>query len=152
VVFRLRNQNDPKMTFSLTKGTWLDILDLAEDHGWNPMGAVLPGQWIEPEDDFFSYGMQRMAYGNGDKEEDRLVVFEDALNLADALEQAFLAYEPVYLPATYFLFEPLDRDNHLPPGIGVILATIDFCRQGAFWIEARQLQGGEHGYNSYEHI
>jgi hypothetical protein len=138
------------MTFSMTNGTWFDILDLAEDHGWNPMGAVLPGQWIEPELNFSSYGILSPANGNGDKEETRLVVIEDALNLADALERAFLAYEPVYLPATYFVFEPLDRDDHLPPGIGVILATIDFCRQGAFWIEARRLLGGEPGYDSGE--
>jgi hypothetical protein len=66
------------------------------------------------------------------------VLFEDALNLADALEQAFLDYEPVRVPASYYLFEPEDPALRRRPGIGAMAALIDFCRQGSFWLESHR--------------
>jgi hypothetical protein len=66
-----------------------------------------------------------------------VVVLEDALNLADALERAYLDYEPdtacsfteVDLPGSGKI---LSRPN---PAIGTIAAVVDFSRLGAFRIE-----------------
>jgi hypothetical protein len=66
-------------------------------------------------------------------EESQLVLLEDALNLADALDQAFLEYEPLRLPASYFLFDNGWVNGR--PSIGAILEVINFCRSGAFLVE-----------------
>lgn len=65
----------------------------------------------------------------------RLVLFEDALNLVDALDRAYQAYEPVKVPASYFLFEPDDPALRLRPSLGALAAAIEICRQGSFSIE-----------------
>jgi hypothetical protein len=72
------------------------------------------------------------AYESG-----RLVLLDDALNLADALERAFLAYEPErvrsYIDLTLAgVFGPAKNGR---PGIGVILEVERLCQSGAFWIE-----------------
>ena len=137
---RLKNQNDAQMTLSLTTDTWFNLLDLAEEHGWNPMGTALPDRWPGFEPDVGDYYFDNGDNWNGAGSGDRLVLLEDALNLADALEEAFMVLEPVYVPASFFYFEPLDPTNHRRPGLGALLAAIDFCRLGAFWIEPfRQL-------------
>jgi hypothetical protein len=137
VVYRLRNEKDPNNTIHLTKETWYSILDLAEEYGWNPMGAVLPGQFQSYElPSAGSYlGVPLNWYWNGGSEDDRLVVFEDALNMADALDRAFMEYEPLRVPASYFFFEPIDQVIPFRPSIGALSAVIDICRTGAFWIE-----------------
>jgi hypothetical protein len=136
---RLINERDPDRTLSITNETWLGIVDLAEEYGWNPVGAIFPGQWVELEP-FFSGGHYERP-GNGNHDGSRLVVFEDALNLADALETAFLAYEPSFMPASFFLFEPRDWRVNLKPSIGAIQAVLELCHKGAFWIEWYHPQG-----------
>jgi hypothetical protein len=137
VVYRLRNEKDPNNIILLTRETWYSILDLAEEYGWNPMGAVLPGEFHEyglsPAGSYL--GVALTLYWNGGSEDGRLVVLEDALNMADALERAFMEYEPVRVPASYFFFESLDQTNPTRPGLGALTAVIDICRTGAFWIE-----------------
>lgn len=135
MAYRLQNQNNPEHTLTLTVDTWFGLLDLAEEQGWYPLGPVVPGQWSDPEDELAGYPLEFHPNGNGDGEEGRLVILEDALNLADALEQAFLAYEHVFMPASFFYFEPLDPAVRLRPSIGALAAVIDFCQLGAFWIE-----------------
>jgi hypothetical protein len=137
VVYQLRNDKYPDNTICLTREAWYGILDMAEEYGWNPMGAVLPGQFEAYElSPFGTYlGRPLNLYWNGGSNDGRLVVIEDALNLADALERAFLEYEPVRVPASYFLFEPLDGSMPSRPSIGALSAVIDICRTGAFWIE-----------------
>ena len=80
-----------------------------------------------------------LPYGNGQgtwlAETRRLVLFEDALNLVDALDRAYQAYEPLRVPANYFLFEPEDPRLRLRPSLGALAAAIDVCRQGSFSIE-----------------
>lgn len=120
----------------MSKAAWYDILDLAEAYGWNPLGTV-PDEWYSHALDLHgdSFDEQDRWYTNSDGA--RLVLLEDALNLADALERAFLADEP---PGSSYSPEntppgradPLSR---LQPGIGAISAVLDFCRLGAFWIE-----------------
>ena len=66
----------------------------------------------------------------------RLVLLEDALNLVDALDRAYQAYEPAKVPASYFLFEPEDPRLRLRPSLGALAAAIDVCRQGSFSIES----------------
>jgi hypothetical protein len=64
-------------------------------------------------------------------------MLEDALNLADALELAFLEYEPLN-PRKFpeiSLAGVVNPLHELHPSIGVINALVDLCRQGAFWIE-----------------
>ena len=146
MVIRMRNERHPKMTLNLALYAWSEVLELALDYGWNPMGAVIPGHWYQ-EMSIDSYypriGIPRTlspeniidqieSAANG---RNKQVLFEDALNLADALEQAFLEYEPRRVPASYFLFEPEDPALRLRPGIGAVNAVIDFCRQGSFWLE-----------------
>jgi hypothetical protein len=137
VVYQLWNDRDPDNTVYLTREAWYGILDLAEEYGWNPRGAVLPGQYenyeLSPAGVYL--GVPLSLYWNGGTEDGRLVVVEDALNLADALERAFMEYEPVRVPASYFLFEPLDQPFPSRPSIGALAAVLEICRTGAFWIE-----------------
>lgn len=137
MVYQLRNDKYPDNTINLTRESWYGILDMAETYGWNPMGAVLPGQYdhYEPSSAGYYLGTPLSLYWNGGSQDGRLVVFEDALNLADALDRAFMEYEPVRVPASYFLFEPLDRSFQSRPSIGALAAVIEICRCGAFWIE-----------------
>lgn len=147
MVFRLRNENDPAYTLSITSDTWYGVLDLAGEYGWNPMGTVMPGQWDELEVALAGYFLEKPFYwrsnGNGmngyEIEERRLVSFEDALNLADALDHAFLEYEPLRVPASFYLFEPREKGWSLRPSIGAIIELVNFCRAGGFWIEHQQL-------------
>lgn len=134
---RLRNQNDPRRTLSLSNEAWFSILDLAEVYGWNPMGTVLPEMWYSAGPEPAGYDPERWENTFTNEENARLVLLEDTLNLADALEQAFLEYEPertrMFLQASPSnLIEPASR---LRPGIGAVVAVLDFCRLGAFWIE-----------------
>ena len=136
---RLRNQREPQKILSLAYQAWYNILDLAELYGWNPLGAVLPGQWPEETsiDSYFPMSVWDWHARGGD-EQPRLVLLEDALNLADALEQAFREYEPQRMPASYFLFQPEDLVMGGRPSIGALSAIIDLCRQGAFFIEVQR--------------
>lgn len=135
----MRNESKPDKTLSLTATAWSGILELALVYGWNPLGAALPGSFHE-EISIESY--YPVAYWDhsdgGNHRPPRLVLLEDALNLADALEQAFLEYEPVRVPASYYVFEPEDQELRMRPSIGAISAVIDFCRLGSFWVEQYQ--------------
>jgi hypothetical protein len=136
VPFRLVNENNPDLSLSLTSDTWYEILDLAEVYGWNPMGTALPGRWGNFEAALAGYYPDPPRRLNGGHEsEERLVLLEDALNLADALDEAFLEYEPMRVPASFFLFEPRDGSFDLKVSIGALHAVADFCRYGSFWIE-----------------
>ena len=135
MIYRLKNENGTDQSLHLTGESWHGILDLAEEYGWNPMGALWAG-----EDE--GYGLPAAGthlgvslYWNGGSEHRRLVVFEDALNLADALERAFIEIEPKRLPASYFFFEPQDQSTPVRPGLGALMAVIEICRRGPFWIE-----------------
>ena len=143
MAIRLRNEKDPQRLLNLAVSAWWGILELALDYNWNPMGAALPGQWhLEVHMDSYYPSGALDWWGSGHDGQSRLVLLEDALNLADALEHAFRQYEPARLPASYFLFEPDDPALRWRPGIGALLAVIDFCRSGAFWVQRYQRQPG----------
>jgi hypothetical protein len=128
------------VTLGLTTQTWYGILEMAEEFGWNPMGTILPGREAD--------GMTLAGFGppdahdwageywsdNGDR---RLVLFEDALNLADALGRATLNYEPQYIPSLHYytLFGEHNGSNGTQPSLGAIQGVIDLCYQGSFQIE-----------------
>jgi hypothetical protein len=122
----------------VTSWAWFSILDLAEQHGWRPYGAV-QAEWL-----WSSAGLPVHREGHdlmtGDYayEQGRLVMLEDALNLGDALERAFLAYEPERLPSytDMTMFAAFDPGPFGKPGIGVLLEIADLCQSGAFWIES----------------
>jgi hypothetical protein len=143
LVYRLRNQSDPEYILNITSDTWYRILDLAESYGWNPSSALSNDHYGDPSfalaGTFLGiplggYEHRSNGHGNGN-DSGKLVMLEDALNLADALDQAFMEYEPARVPASFFLFAPENPKQDLPPAIGTLSLLIDFCRSGAFWIE-----------------
>ncbi len=131
--FRLVNENDPRRALSMNSQTWHNILNLAEEYGWNPMGAIPPAEWYEQA----GYHLASPERGSYAPYDHSLILFEDALNLADALERAFLDYEPEHVPAWSELalrteFDPADETS---PALGAVMLTIDFCQLGAFTVE-----------------
>ena len=66
-----------------------------------------------------------------------LVLFEDALNLADALEHALLNYEPQYIRSLHYytIFGENSGSNGTQPSLGAIQGIIDLCYLGIFKIE-----------------
>ena len=124
------------MTIRLNNQTWYSILELAEDYGWNPLGTVLPGVFELAR--LFS-GDPSEWYGDYWSSGERLVLLEDALNMGDALQEAYLDYEPIRLPTLHAFsvswnggFEILNRPQ---PGIGIVQLMADFCKFGAYTIE-----------------
>lgn len=164
---RLRNQKHTHKTLGLSTPAWWELLRLALDHGWQPMGGVLPelpasvfhpaglslldgehpeadqpwSRWEgrftarHPEVLLETYLPIEPALAEWPADGQRLVLLEDALNLVDALDRAYQAYEPQRVPASYFLFEPDDLRLRLRPSLGALAAAIDVCRQGSFSIE-----------------
>lgn len=137
--FRLRNQNYPDQVLCMNNGAWFDIISLAEDYGWNPLGAVneeltlgLVGGFSE-----ISLDGPDIWAGSYTGEDGSFVLLDDALNLADALERAFIESDPQ--PSLDYL--PIYTDGwgqtngSLRAGIGVILAVKEFCQRGAFSLE-----------------
>ncbi len=136
--YRLSNNKNPNVTFGVTSSTWYGILELAEENGWNPMGTMPP----DPED----AGMILAGLGSSDahhwggeywSDDGGLVLFEDALNLADALEDALLNYEPQYIPSLHYytIFGENNSANGTQPSLGAIQGIIDLCYLGIFKIE-----------------
>jgi hypothetical protein len=140
VAFTLRSVRNPQDTINLTTQSWLAILDLADLYGWTTFGAILPRGWQDLDIPWDGYDFELTLDGLPPQpsETGRLVILEDALNLADALDQAFFEYEPVRVPPSYYLFEPDDEYLRNRPSIGALSGVIDICRQGAFWIEPYQ--------------
>jgi hypothetical protein len=132
----LRSARNPQDSISLTTTAWLAILDLADLYGWTPIGSILPGGWQDIDIPWDGYDFALTLDGLPPRpDEGQMVILEDALNLADALEQAFYEYEPLRVPPSFYLFEPEDEYLRNRPSIGAITAVIDICRQGAFWVE-----------------
>ena len=140
MAFTLRNQQHPSQVLHLTRTAWYGILELADLYGWTPIGVLLPGEWADLDIPLDGYDYEMPVYGSTQEplEQGRLVIQEDALNLADALEQAFFEYEPLRVPPSFYLFEPQNDFLRNRPSIGAIAELIDFCRQGPFWIESYQ--------------
>ena len=142
----LRNQRNPNLNLILTTDTWLGILDLAAAYQWNALGTILPGSWHSLEYSLGDYlpGTPSAADGspNGyhaDREDNaRLVMMDDALNLSDALDRAFLDYEPRRLRASTLLYAIEDPAVDRRASIGAIAETRTFCSHGAFWVEQYQ--------------
>lgn len=131
MAYLLRNQRDPQINVILTHQTWLGVLDLAEAYGWRPFGSILPGHWPALE---FASG-DYMPFSENGRDSGELVALDDAFNLADALEEAFLAYEPRRLRGTTLLYAIEDPAVDLRPSIGAISAVLELSKLGAFWIE-----------------
>ncbi len=134
----------------MSSEAWFSLLELAEEYGWNPLGTFTPGWWIEPGDILSSFmdstpEPSRAALPSWDGsyttsvDEARLVMLEDALNLADALEAALLEYEPEPLsrltPRSLSQLRELGFGSHSNPSIGTIATLKDFCCLGAFTLE-----------------
>lgn len=134
MAYRLMNQRDPHRSLYINSETWYGVLELAEDYGWSPLGTVLPER----------YGLA--GYYTGDPDQwygdywsagQRLVLIEDALNLGDALDEAYLDYEPIRAPTlhSYNGGNNIGILNRPQPSLGAIILMIDLCRNGAFFIE-----------------
>ena len=139
--YRFANQNNPKKTLWLSSSTWFSLLDTAEQHGWNPMGTVYPEWWMVPEGIYPAreYEYFQLLDGSYTGAETRLVMLEDALNLADALERAISAYEPRWTRFQEWgqvslsgVFLPVKNAR---PSLGALSYMLDLCRLGAFCIE-----------------
>ena len=129
--YRLVNQNDSEISFCLNGKTWFRILALADAYGWQPL-RILPDFWVDGRIN------SRMSSPTGNPSHliiegtgPNLILLEEALRLADALEAAFLEYVPQLIPA-YDIPELTDAQ----PSMGVVSMLIDFCQQGAFWVES----------------
>ncbi len=138
--YSFTNQKKPARTLALTHATWTGVLHLAETFGWRSFSPVFPGEgllhsaWLAG-----SYLGIPLISSEEDAEAARtLMLAEDALGLADAIEQAYESFEPVRLPLAYFLFADEVLERRLQPGLGVMAELIDFCRLGAFWIDPYQ--------------
>lgn len=165
---RLRNQKQFHRTLGLSTPTWRELLRLALDNGWQPLGSVMPEY---PRVEYFSTDSPALDWSNDPERETewpwqmgfsvasqpevlletylpfhpddgearadgrRLVLLEDALNFVDALDKAYWNYEPMRVPASYFLFELDDPAIRLRPSLGALAAAIEVCRQGSFAIE-----------------
>ncbi len=121
----------------MSSRAWYSMLDMAEEHGWNPMGAVHP-DWPMLSDGLYHGEYDTLGW-NYTGVEPRLVMLDDSLNLADALERAGEVYEPVYvryqeLGGISLAGFPLARADHRP-GLGTLECMVEFCRLGAFLIE-----------------
>ena len=136
--YRLINLDNPSLTFGLTSSTWYGILEMAEDNGWNPMGTMPPNpdEAVLMLTGLSSIGTHEWS-GEYWGDEGGLVLFEDALNLADALEHALLNYEPQFIPSLHYytIFGENNGYNRHQPGLGAIQGTIDLCYLGTFKIE-----------------
>jgi len=149
VSYQLINKSNPEKVLEIKNWAWYRLLDMAEAHGWIPMGTVMEdrlyGQFLSGDgyrprqmpfddllfDDFLESGYTGQSV--------RLVLIEDALNLGDALERAYIDYQPIrsiehlgtYYPGVY------ETANSYIPGIGVIDVVSNFCFEGAFYIKFR---------------
>ena len=138
--YQLRSQKKPGYTLTLTRGAWHRFLEMARQAGWNPMGTVHPDRMLglsSVYDEIYSLG----DFDNGTYTpvDSRQVMLDDALNLGDALERAFMTFEPQRVSA-YASFYRTESDRHREwsrPGIGTLLELADFCRSGSFFIEYR---------------
>lgn len=135
---------------------------MALRNGWQPLGSVQPEPpvaeflrpdfsaqdwefewpWVGglsaaslPESLLDTYLPHQPQDGETPVNGSRLVLLEDALNFVDALDIAYQAYEPVRVPASYYLFEPDDPALSQRPSLGALAAAIEVCRQGSFTIE-----------------
>jgi len=135
VSYQLVNQNHPDQQIRINNWTWYGVLKLALNYGWNPLGAVEPER-LELAGLFINNGNH--GYGDYWGQKPRLVLFEDALNLGDALERAFIKYEPIRLPSLhpFHLAGENGSSRDQTPAVGVIQLMIRFCHAGAFLIES----------------
>ncbi|UCF27662.1 MAG: hypothetical protein JSW42_13695 [Chloroflexota bacterium] len=138
MVYKLSNNHNPAVTLGLTSSAWYGILELAEENGWNPMGTI-PSNPEQSGMILAGLGFSEAHNSGGDywSEKEGLVLLEDALNLADALERAILNYEPRYIPSLYYytIFGDNNGSNGNQPSLGAIQGVIDLCYLGLFKIE-----------------
>lgn len=142
---RLINQRTSTHHLALNLRAWQAALDLARQHGWMPMGAVAPewlagvhlaaGEFCREDHADLDAPPPAVSYLCDDRP--RLVMLEDALNLADALERAFETCEstPIHPLGIVFRSDWEELPEETRPGVGVILALIALCRSGAFRVE-----------------
>jgi hypothetical protein len=138
VYYRLRNQKDPNYSLILTRSAWHRFLEMARQAGWNPMGTVHPDLMVGLSSIYEEiYSVGDHDNGTYTPKDSRQVMLDDALNLGDALDRAFLTFEPQAVSA-YASFYRKEEDRIREwsrPGIGTLLELVDFCRSGSFFIE-----------------
>lgn len=137
MIYRLTNSKDPQILLNLTATAWLGILELAEAYGWHPVGTLYPSARLDLAEMDPAYEMHEFDtfYGADPQEQPHVVRLDDAISLAEVLDRAFLDYEPLRVPVSYYLFAPTNPVFDLRPAIGTISTVVEFCRQGAFTIE-----------------
>jgi hypothetical protein len=136
VVYRLRSEKFAEKTLNLTSETWSKILRLAEEFGWRPVSQLMLDWREQPPLAGIFLGVPLTWHYDDEDSSRQYVVLEDAYNLADILEQALYAYDPIQLPVSFFYFENRALEAYLPPSIGALSEVIQIARLGAFWIES----------------
>jgi hypothetical protein len=135
LLYCLTNERDPRRVLYLTAETWDGIVTLAEAFGWFPVNDAILGTHFTAKIPLAGYYLDiPLSRAEDFGSERSLVVTEDALNLAEALERAFLAYEPSFMPVHYWFFSEREVEKNLPPAIGAIDAVINLSRLGSFWL------------------
>ncbi len=141
--YRLRNQKKPNSSLILTRSAWYRFLEMARQAGWNPMGTVHPDGMVglsSVYDEIYSIG----DHDNGTytPADSRLVMLDDALNLGDALDRAFMTFEPqpVSAYASFYRTAGDRMQEWSRPGIGTLLELVNFCHSGSFLIENQARQ------------
>ncbi len=174
---RLTNLSHPKKVLSISSEAWNRSIELAEEYGWQPLGAAWPGGRLAPGHSLDLGGRKSFPEGIPDEHAPNpfpwescsdetpdgsapehlrretgaweaayaagagraeVVTLEDALGMADALQQALLEYEPepVYKLQGTFLSQLLRLEARTRPSLGAIIALMEFCRLGAFRVES----------------
>ncbi len=128
----------------MSSEAWFSILELAEEYGWNPLGTFSADWWLASGEALAGDPSQGdpPAWDGGYStrvDEARLVMLEDALNLADALQAAILEYEPEPLtrlaPRSLAWLGRHGYGPHARPSLGALTTLMHFCRLGVFTIE-----------------
>ena len=103
-------------SISSNNGFWVNILNLAQQNGWNPEGTIdgMRAEEIGWEKAQAENARNANGYYSGGPIE--IVTRSDAHNLADALEKALI----------------WDSVNTIPISKTGVKEVIDLCRQGAF--------------------
>lgn len=85
--YDLYSKNDEHYRFNIS--SWSALLDLAERQGWEPMGTILYEYEYDDEDNRINSGVLDVEWeGTYYSNDGQIVVVDDALNLANALENA----------------------------------------------------------------
>ena len=108
--------------------TWCNLMALAFQYGWEPLGTDKPGLRGEIEE----YWRDKDWDGGYSTNDSQVVKPEDARNIAKALELALIDMQKAQASEQSEVNDK-SAENHILP-FGLVERFIDFCQKGAFLI------------------